>query len=114
MEYLGNGFSWQMVEEDAFPCDVYAKEVSKEEALDPKNKSIIGHQDTAAVLGVKYNRETIKLHDGDVLYLAQLQGGRLPEGAKTLPEGFSFMYLKLTVESFNTGDEVWTTPMDCL
>jgi len=32
-----------------------------------------------------------------VLYVAQLQGGRLPEGSTTLPEGFSFKLLKINV-----------------
>jgi putative Ca2+/H+ antiporter (TMEM165/GDT1 family) len=30
--------------------------------------------------------------------VAQLQGGRLPEGVTTLPEGFSFKYLKVTIQ----------------
>jgi hypothetical protein len=59
--------------------------------------SIVGHADTAAVLGVTLNRVNVKLEKGDVLYVAQLQGGRLPEGAKTLPEGFRFEFLRVTI-----------------
>lgn len=49
------------------------------------------------VLGVAYNRVNLKLKPGDVLYVAQLVGGRLPEGTTTLPEGYSFKFLKVTV-----------------
>ena len=35
------------------------------------------------------------LKKGDTLYVAQLTGGRLPEGATELPEGFSFKFLKV-------------------
>lgn len=59
--------------------------------------SIIGHQDTANVLGVEMNRINVTLKEGDVLYVAQLQGGRLPEGNTTLPEGFSFKFIKVEV-----------------
>ena len=37
----------------------------------------------------------ITLDKGDELFVAQLQGGRLPEGSTTLPEGFSFKFLKV-------------------
>lgn len=61
-------------------------------------KSVVGHADTAAVLGVPFNRENVKLERGDEIFVAQLQGGRLPEGATTLPEGFSFKYYWVSVE----------------
>lgn len=35
--------------------------------------------------------------EGDVAYVAQLQGGRLPEGSTTLPKGFSFKFIKATI-----------------
>ena len=66
-------------------------------ALSLSNISVVGHPDTAAILGVKFNRISLKLQPGDTLYVAQLQGGRLPEGCTTLPTGFSFKYLKITL-----------------
>ena len=57
--------------------------------------SVVGHPDTAAALGVAFNRVSLKLSEGDVLYVAQLNGGRLPEGCTTLPEGFSFTFLEI-------------------
>lgn len=61
--------------------------------------SAVGHADTANVLSVPYNRINVKLTPGDIAYLAQLQGGRLPEGCTTLPEGFSFKFWKITIQN---------------
>ena len=60
-------------------------------------ESAIGHEDTARVLGVECNRINVTLKRGDVAYVAQLQGGRLPEGSTTLPEGYSFKFYKVEV-----------------
>ena len=87
--WLLNAFSLQMLEE--FPASVEFEEV---QALPKKGLvSAVGHADTARVLGVEFNRQSVKLQKGNVFYVAQLQGGRLPEGATSLPEGFSFRYL---------------------
>lgn len=93
-KYLSNAFSLQMLDlskkhsinlvpVDGFPSDCI---------------SVVGHPDTAAVLGVPFNRVNLKLNQGDVLYVAQLTGGRLPEGATTLPDGFKFTFVKVTVD----------------
>lgn len=91
--YLLNAFSLQMVQ---YPCTISVEEVSE---LPPVAdlQSAVGHQDTANVLGVPMNRVNVKLAQGDVCYVAQLVGGRLPEGSTTLPEGFSFKFLKVTI-----------------
>lgn len=60
--------------------------------------SAVGHPDTAAVLGVPCNRTNVHLEKGDTLFVAQLTGGRLPEGCTTLPEGFSFTFVKVTLD----------------
>ena len=90
--YLLNAFSIQMLAE--FPANVTFEEVEK---LPEGLESAIGHQDTANVLGVKMNRINVSLKKGDIAYVAQLMGGRLPEGATELPEGFRFKYFKVTV-----------------
>lgn len=90
--YLLNAFSLQMI---STPATIKVEEV---EGLPNGLKSAIGHKDTATVLGVEFARINVHLEKGDTAYIAQLQGGRLPEGATTLPEGFSFKYIKLTVE----------------
>lgn len=91
--YLLNAFSLQMVD---VPCVAVYEEV---DALPDGLTSAIGHQDTANVLGVPMNRINVHLSEGDVAYVAQLQGGRLPEGSTTLPDGFSFKFIKVKVIS---------------
>ena len=80
--YILNAFSLQMIEE---PCIAIFEAIN---SLPKGLTSAIGHADTANVLGVPMNRINVHLSEGDVAYVAQLQGGRLPEGSKSLPEGF--------------------------
>lgn len=96
--FLLNAFSFQMLNLDAMTSGKVAFEVV--DTLPPLDTltSAIGHQDTANVLGVPMNRMNVKLGKGDTAYVAQLVGGRLPEGATTLPSGFSFTFLKVTIE----------------
>ena len=91
-QYLLNAFSLQMID---LPSKVSFEEVK---SLPEGLTSAIGHQDTANVLGVPMNRVNVHLAKGDIAYVAQLQGGRLPEGSTTLPDGFSFKFVKVTVE----------------
>lgn len=99
-KYLANAFSIQML---AGPATV------RFEGIDPADvpsdvTSAIGHADTAAVLSdllgfpVSMNRINISLDENTELYVAQLVGGRLPEGATTLPEGFSFKFYRVTLQ----------------
>jgi hypothetical protein len=90
--YLLNAFSLQML--SGFPVSVTIEEV---ETLPPGLVSAVGHADTARVLGVECARVNVTLSKGDVAYVAQLLGGRLPEGATTLPEGFRFKFLRVEV-----------------
>lgn len=90
--YVCNAFSLQMLND--LDCVVAISEVSE---LPQGLTSAIGHADTAAVLGYPMNRVSVSLNKGDILYVAQLTGGRLPEGSTTLPEGFKFVYLRVEV-----------------
>jgi hypothetical protein len=90
--YLLNAFSLQMVAESNFNV-----EVRQVDELPAGLESAVGHVDTAAVLNVPYNRVNVKLKRGDIAYVAQLQGGRLPEGSTTLPEGFSLKFFQITI-----------------
>ena len=99
--YLGNAFSLQMVADNAIICKV---EVSPEQV--PVNaESIIGHKDTAAVVStilgrnVPCNRASVMLDDEDTLYVAQVVGGRLPEGATTIPDGMEIKFYRITVRT---------------
>lgn len=97
--YLGNAFSLQMISVG----DVITTSPVLPEEIPEDSISVIGHADTATVLSailgreIKVNRVSIHLEKGDVLYVAQVMGGRLPEGATTLPEGFSITFIKVEV-----------------
>ena len=96
MKYVSNAFSLGMLKED---CNLTVTEISEDAFNGIKENCIscVGHEDTANILGVVCNRASITLEKGDVLFVAQLQGGRLPEGATKLPDGFSFKFLKVRV-----------------
>ena len=99
MIYIGNAFSLQMVGE-TFPCQVSINEVTSSE-VPQEGTSCIGHVDTAQVVSnilgvtIPMNRINVSLKRGDVLYVAQIMGGRLPEGATQLPEGFMIKFLRV-------------------
>ena len=101
--YLGNSFALQMLDltkvQHVTVTPVTADEVSKTDFV-----SVIGHVDTAAVVSnllgkdVPANRASISIGEGDVLYVAQLVGVRLPEGATSLPEGFKLTFVRVTID----------------
>ena len=100
---IANAFSLQML--DGSVVGAKFKEltlVEMQEVVKGGVNSAIGHPDTAnvltSILGVEIpaNRVNVSLKGGDVVYVAQLTGGRLPEGATTLPEGFKFKFIKVT------------------
>ena len=106
MTYITNAFSIQMVTNLVMEggVDIHFEEVSDlEEIKEAETISAVGHPDTAAVISdllgkeVLPNRISISLEKGDVLYVAQLLGGRLPEGCKSLPEGFQMKFYKVTI-----------------
>lgn len=98
-KFLTNAFSIQMLQNGGV---VRFEEISLED-IPADVVSAIGHADTAAVLSnllgfeVPMNRTSVTL-DGDTeLFVAQLMGGRLPEGATTLPEGFKFKFFRVKI-----------------
>ena len=102
--YLGNAFSLQMLNTSA-RTTIEVVPVTTDEVAVADFQSCIGHADTAAVVSgllgkpVEPNRVSVKLTAGDVLYVAQVVGGRLPEGSTTLPEGFVLQFLRVCLVS---------------
>ncbi len=98
-KYLVNAFSIQML---SGPATVRFDEIASED-IPADVVSAIGHADTAAVLTnmlgfeIPMNRINVALDENTELYVAQLVGGRLPEGATTLPEGFSFKFYRVAM-----------------
>jgi hypothetical protein len=100
---LCNAFSLQMV---ACPATVKFEEVSVETvagALAGGFISAIGHADTAKIVGnilgveVAMNRINVSLNLDTELYIAQVVGGRLPEGCTSLPEGVTIKFIKASL-----------------
>lgn len=98
-KYLVNAFSIQML---SGPATVRFEEIDTTE-VPADVVSAVGHADTAAVLSnmlgfeVPMNRMNISLDEDTEIYVAQLIGGRLPEGSTTLPEGFAFKFYRVTM-----------------
>lgn len=107
MLYLANAFSLQMVAAEATITVTPAEAGEVAAALKGAAHTLaVGHADTAAVVSgllgmpVPAARVNIALEPGDVLYVAQVMGGRLPEGATTLPEGFRMEFRRVEVLPF--------------
>lgn len=107
MIYVANAFSLQMLESET--CTVYVSTLSPEQVSGILNggeawQSVVGHADTAAVFSaalaedVAHNRANVTLHSGDVLIVGQITGGRLPEGATSLPDGVRIIWRRVEVE----------------
>lgn len=98
---LGNAFSMQML-------DLSKEQQIRVTPVDPidvpvEATSVIGHKDMATLVGkllgreTSYNRVSSRLEKGDILYVAQYTGGRLPEGATELPEGATIKFIKVEI-----------------
>lgn len=98
-----NAFSIQMT---GLEFDISGKEISVEEAKVIASQegvdSYIGHPDTANVLSsmlgtnVPAERRFGTIAVGETVMVAQVTGGRLPEGATTLPNGMQIKFCLVT------------------
>lgn len=105
MTYLGNAFSLQMlnlnVDNNIVTTPVEDNDEIAQILSDTRSgkiQSVIGHSDIANLLGVNANRISVKLNKYDVLYVAQVTGGRLPEGCTKLPYGIKIKFVRVIVK----------------
>ncbi len=107
MTYLSNAFSLSML--DSKNSLTKTVEVTAEKVAASNFTSVVGHPDTANILSgilgvpVAYNRMSIKLKQEDILYVAQYNGARLPEGATVLPDGATMDFLRVTTFPHKAG-----------
>ena len=103
---LFNAFSIQMISA-LNEASVSFKKIDVEQAknlLSNGVDSYVGHVDTAAVISsllgmeVPAQRRFGSLASGETAVVAQVVGGRLPEGATTLPDGMSIQFFQITVQ----------------
>jgi hypothetical protein len=106
---LLNAFSLQMLEK--MDAEVYVQELTTQWVKDQIQEygldSYVGHADTARVLTsvlgteVEFARKNVVLSPGTSAVVAQVVGGRLPEGCTTLPEGTEMRFLHVYVQEFD-------------
>ena len=103
---LFNAFSIQMISA-LDEASVSFKKISVEQAknlLADGVDSYIGHTDTAAVISdllgmeIQAQRRFGTLVPGETAIVAQVIGGRLPEGCTTLPNGFFIQFFQVTIQ----------------
>ena len=103
---LFNSFSIQMVAA-LDEASISFKKISVEQAknlLADGVDSFVGHADTATVVGgllgmkIPCQRRFGTLTVGETAVVAQVLGGRLPEGCTTLPEGMAIQFFQVTVQ----------------
>ena len=108
MLYIANAFASQMVPDS---CILSKKPLTAEIVTQMlgmnKWQSCVGHVDTANILSgmlgveIPANRVSISLTGEDVLIVAQVMGGRLPEGCTTLPEGTEMNFFMYTLMAWS-------------
>lgn len=106
--YVGTAFTFNMVE-DLTNINVDANPISWEEfdavlfAMNKQHSEFIecmngmGHESTAQMVHSHSYRRSLSLKSGDVLYIPQYRGPRLPEGATQLPKGAILVPIKVTI-----------------
>lgn len=108
--YIANAFSLQMIQSAA--AKIAVSKVTAEYVKEylygrwAEVVSAIGHADTARVVAgllesdrVTANRINVALQPNDLLVVAQVTGGRLPEGATELPDGVSLQFYFVRLET---------------
>lgn len=106
---IANAFSLNMMALDDGPEQLTITSIHQSQVLEEIEEagsftSIVGHADTAAVFSevlrieVSCNRATFTLEPGTTLIVGQYKGPRLPEGAKTLPEGAKIEWVACWLE----------------
>ena len=106
---LGNAFSLQMltVADDGMAINIIP--IDTDGVIDLLSvhefTSSIGHLDTATVVSnllgvdVPQNRINVSLTHEDVLIVAQFMGGRLPEGATSLPKEMDIKFFSVSIKN---------------
>src|SRR5690606_36233924 len=112
MNYLADAFSLGMLDCIGTPGAALAIDViplthpmAVQWVREHQPRSCVGHADTALLLSsmlgvvVDMRRESTSLQPGDRMLVAQYNGPRLPEGAKSLPAGAKIRWMLVQIPS---------------
>lgn len=98
VKYLLNGWGWTMpqpkkgyIKYDDLTADEFEKEL-KGDCV-----SCIGNPVLARILDVPYAPSWVRLKEGDTAIVIQIQGGKIPQNAKTLPLDVNLKFTKVEV-----------------
>jgi len=110
MDYIGNAFSLGMVESyllEAIRIRPVRHGFNPVTLLQAKKPavSVVGHEDIARILGVPFNRQSVKLLPGDELFVAQYYGERLPEGCTTLPPNAVIKWVSVKIRKVRWSEQ---------
>lgn len=107
--FVGTAFTFNMVE-DLSTINVEANPITWEEmdavlfAMKKQHSEFVetingmGHESTSQMLGEHSYRRSLSLKKGDILYIPQYRGPRLPEGETKLPEGALLVPIKVIIK----------------
>ena len=107
--YVGTAFTFNMVE-DLTNINVEANPISWEEmdaclfAMKKQHSEFVevingmGHESTSQMLGEHSYRRSLSLKKGDILYIPQYRGPRLPEGETKLPKGALLVPIRVEIK----------------
>jgi hypothetical protein len=90
MKYIGNGFSVNMIEDEA---TITINNITKEEFMEQLKEgySVVGHPEIAEHFGVALNRESITLQPDDYLFIVTTN--KRPNEGKTVENGDKYQFI---------------------
>jgi len=98
-EYICNAISLQMFKLlDCFKLNGVRLSESQFNEMSKQAKSFVGHKVAADEMGVEYNRDDLLLKSGDILYVRQIAGKRLPEGVNQIPADSEIQYWQIILQ----------------
>ncbi len=93
-KYILSGWGWAMPQptQGVIKYDDLTEDEFYEEIVGAI--SMIGNPILARILNIQYSPGHISLKPGDVAYVISVKGGKIPYGAKELPDNVSLKFTK--------------------
>lgn len=100
--YVTNGWSWFMSNPKKGLLEY--EDLSEDEFMNEIKGAIsrIGNPILAQILRLPYNPSYININEGDVAFVINLRGGRIPVGAEEFPEDVDVKYTRVEIKEAAT------------